>query len=210
MDTLEIDMKKPMEYINDRLGELKGRNSHLVLKRSLKRAVLAYQTVVIKETQKKYILKGKSIKANTDVKPSGDGMIFITIGRSKLITHYDQKSVTKKGRRKTKFKKGDKLYWGVRVMKKSKYKYIPNTFWIPSEQYQGILLRRPEGQTGKTKRSKWSKLFGRKKLKNWLVVAPSVDQIVQNPETLKQAEQRYNIILEKRIDHEIERILQMQ
>ena len=59
---------------------------------------------VKRQTQKKYILKDKSIDDNMRIKPSGNGFFFKTTSRSRLVTHYDYNSVTKKSRRKRSFK----------------------------------------------------------------------------------------------------------
>lgn len=198
---LIIDLDMAREYATQRLGALKKGNVEKVMKRSLKRAVTAYQTVTIKETQKKYILDDKNIKANMDIYASGNGFIFSTKGRSKLIVYYDWGTISKKsGKRKNNFRVGERQYYGARVYKKNKLKHIANSFWRPSkESKRGVLLSRPEGLTGEAAHPEHPK--------NWLVVSPSVDTIVRNSETVEIAEKRAKEILYKRIDHEVDRIL---
>ncbi len=197
---VDIDLNDAREYIAHRLGNLKQGNVEKVLKRSLKRAVTAYQTATIKQTNKKYILKGENIKTNMNIKPSGNGFIFSTISRSKLVVYYDYGTVSAKtGKRKNNFKVGERQYYGARVYKKSSLKHIVNSFWVASNQSKkGVLLSRPEGLKGKKAR----------KVKNWLVVAPAVAKIVANDEVIAISEKRAKEILQKRIDHEIDRILQ--
>ncbi len=199
MADLEIDMREPMAYIDDRLGKLKGKNTYLVLARSLKRAVTAYQTVVIRETQKKYILDNKNIKANMKITAKKNGYQLSTTSRSKLVVYYDWGTVSKKsGKRKNNFRVGERQYYGARVYKKNKLKHIVNSFWVRSKKSErGVLLSRPDGVKGKKARS----------VTNWLVVAPAVAQIVGNEETNLKAKERAMEILEKRIDHEVDRIL---
>ena len=171
MVRLEMDLTQAREQALQRLGELKDENVNKVLKRSLKRATTTYQTSTKRQTQKKYILKDKSIDDNMRIKPSGNGFFFKTTSRSRLVTHYDYNSVTKKSRRKRSFKAGDRLYWGTRVFKKNKLKYLSNSFWVPSKQKEGILLKRPKGITGKN---------SHQKPKNWLVLGPAIGVIVKN------------------------------
>ena len=200
MVRLEMDLTQAREQAIQRLGELKNENINKVLNRSLKRATTTYQTSTKRETQKKYILKDKSIDDNIRIKSSGYGFFFTTTSRSRLVTHYDYNSVTKKSRRKRNFKAGDRLYWGTRVFKKNKLKYLSNSFWVPSKQKEGILLRRPKGLTGKAAHPK-------KKKKNWLVLGPAIGVIVKNQETVDISEKKAKTTLEKRIDHEVDRIL---
>ncbi len=199
---LTIDLTEAREYAVYRLGALKEQNVDNVIKRSLKRAATAYQTATIKETKKTYILNGENIKTNMDIKASGDGFIFSTKGRSKLVVYYDWGTVSKRtGKRKNNFKVGERQYYGARVYKKNKLKHIVNSFWVASRRSQkGVLLSRPEGLTAKAAR----------KVNNWLVVSPSIDTIVRNQKTVEIADKRAKEILEKRIDHEIDRILQMK
>lgn len=195
---LTIDLDMAREYAIQRLGALKKGNVEKVMKRSLKRAAEAYRSSTIKETKKKYILKDKSIKQNMKVETVSEGFLVRTSTWSRLITHYDfGKANTKKGRKKNKSK--NSIYYGARVLKKSKKKYIPNSFWISSEQEKGILLRRPEGLTGKVAHPK--------RLNKWLVLGPAVGEIVKNPETVDISEKRAKEILHKRIDYEVNRIL---
>lgn len=198
MVDLQIDLTEAREQAIQRLGELKNENVNKVLKRSLKRATTTYQASTKRETQKKYILKDKSIDDSMRIKASGNGFFFTTTSRSRLVTHYDYNSVTKKSRRKRSFKASDKLYWGTRVFKKNKLKYLSNSFWVPSKQKEGILLRRPKGIASKA---------SHQKPKNWLVLGPAIGVIVKNEKTVDISEKKAKTILEKRIDHEVDRIL---
>ena len=85
MVRLEMDLTQAREQAIQRLGELKDENVNKVLKRSLKRATTTYQTSTKRQTQKKYILKDKSIDDNMRIKPSGNGFFFKTTSRSRLI-----------------------------------------------------------------------------------------------------------------------------
>ncbi len=199
MVDLQIDLTEAREQAIQRLGELKNENVNKVLKRSLKRATNSYQASTIRETKKKYLLKRESIEKNMYITPSGNGFIFTTSSRSKLITHYDYNSVVKIGGEK---RIGKRQYFKARVFKKSKLTYLSNTFWVKSEADKkgGMLLKRPEGLTGKA-------AHPQKKKKNWLVLGPAVGTIVRNQETVDISEKRANEILKKRIDHEVDRIL---
>lgn len=199
MVRLEMDLTQAREQAIQRLGELKNENINKVLNRSLKRATTTYQTSTKRETQKKYILKDKSIDDNMRIKSSGYGFFFTTTSRSRLVTHYDYNSVVKIGGEK---RIGKRQYFKARVFKKSKLTYLSNTFWVKSEADKkgGMLLKRPEGLTGKA-------AHPQKKKKNWLVLGPAVGTIVRNQETVDISEKRANEILKKRIDHEVDRIL---
>ncbi len=198
MVRLEMDLTQAREQAIQRLGALREGNINKVLKKSLKRATDTYQASTIRETKKRYLLKRESIKKNMHITPSGNGFIFTTLSRSKLITHYDYSSVVKTGGEK---RIGKHQYFKARVFKKSKLTYLPNTFWVKSEADKkgGMLLKRPEGLTGKAAHPK--------KKKNWLVLGPAVGTIVRNQETVDISEKRAKEILKKRIDHEVDRIL---
>ncbi len=199
MVRLEMDLTQAREQAIQRLGALREGNINKVLKRSLKRATDTYQASTIRETKKRYLLKKDSIIKNIRIKSSGNGFIFTTISRSKLITHYDYNSVIKKSGQK---RIGKRQHFKVRVLRKSKLKYLSNTFWVKTKKDKkgGVLLRRPEGLTGKAAHPK-------KKKKNWLVLSPAVAVIVENEKTVDISEKRAKTILEKRIDHEVDRIL---
>lgn len=200
MGFLIIDLEEATKYAKQRLGEMQEGNVNVVLQRSLQRAAQAYRTATIRETKKKYILKDEAIDTNIKIFPLSRGFNVKTTSWSKLVTHYEYTSVTKKGRRKNTFNIGERQHFATRVFKKNKLKYLSTAFWVNSEKDSkgGMLLRRPRGLTGKA---------AHKKPKDWLVLGPAVGIIVQNKKTVDVATKRANEILEKRIDHEVDRIL---
>ncbi len=201
MGLLIIDLEEATKYAKQRLGEMKDGNVDIVLQRSLKRAAEAYRTATIRETKKKYILKDEAIDANIRIFTLSRGFNVKTTSWSKLVTHYEYASVTKKGGRKNSFNIGERQHFATRVFKKNKLKYLSTAFWAKSKVHEGgVLLQRPRGLTGKAAHPK-------KKEKNWLVLGPAVGVIVQNKKTVDVAKKRANEILEKRIDHEVDRIL---
>ncbi len=199
MGLLVIDLEEATKYAKQRLGEMKDGNVDIVLQRSLQRAAQAYRTATIRETKKKYILKDEAIDANIKIFTLSRGFNVKTTSWSKLVTHYEYASVTKKGKRKNSFNIGERQHFATRVFKKNKLKYLSTAFWAQSKVHEGgVLLRRPRGLTGKA---------SHKKPKDWLVLGPAVGVIVQNKKTVDVATKRANEILEKRIDHEVDRIL---
>lgn len=172
---------KDLKKVRKRLGALKYKAPD-VISRAINRAAGNLKSNVVKKTREEYNIKAKTIRATIRVKRStrsSMGAAVISEGNSEPITSYKTKLPSK----------GSDGRIQVSV-KKGNVSELLHAFVI--EQYDGRVHERLTDSRFPLK----------------MVLGPAVPQIMNNPETRTFVEAEAWKMYEKRLTHEINRLLE--
>jgi len=184
MSIIEVNL----EHLNDvenRLGAFKKKTPN-VLSKAINRAAENAKTNMAKLTVQKYIIKNKDVKETIKVIKSNKSNLNALVKSEGKLLGLDKFKINPKSRpqRPPRSQK-------AQVKKSGSLKSILRAFII-TVNGKSIVMQR-EG----VKRLPIKRLFG-----------PAVPEMIGNEETFRELQQKANETLQKRIDHEINRILE--
>lgn len=173
---------KDLKRVQKRLGALKHKAPN-VISNSLNRAITNLRSNVVKKTREEYFIKAKQIRSTMKIKKSNRsslGAMVTSEGNKEPITSY---KVTPK--KPTKIKRHVKV-----AVKKGDPKTLLDAFII--EKYGNQIFKRYSYD-----RFPIEQIYG-----------PAIPQILGNEETREFVEKEAWKTYEKRLDHEINRVLE--
>ena len=185
MSMIEVNLKH-LKHIDSKLGEFKKKTPN-VLARAINRAAANVKTNMSKLTTQKYMIKNKAIKDTITIKKANKSNLGALV---KSKTNNRIPLYKFKINPKTRPKKPPKSY-KAQVRKSGSLKSILGAFVANINGINRLMQRKT------AKNLPIKQLFG-----------PSIPEMVGNKESIRKIQEEANETLKRRIDHEINRILE--
>ncbi|MGB8452734.1 MAG: phage tail protein [Anaerocolumna sp.] len=187
---IEINIDAPdIAYIKARLGQFSKR-AYVVRYRAVNRTLSSTKTDIAKQVNLRYIIKQKTVKDSLKaVKATSRNPTAIIKSKGTPIPLKDfDVSPLKPVKRLKRGGYNPKVYKS-RVLRNTSLKGVPRMFVA-----KGQVMQRPEGATREENNN----------IKNWLKLALSVPQMINNEDVYTKIEKNSMQMLKQRLDHEIE------
>lgn len=186
---IELHIDAPdINDIRARLGELSKR-SGIVLYRAVNRTSSSTNADIVRQATSRYLIKQKTIRDSLKSKKAtvSNPVAFITSKGSPIpLVNFD---ATKRIRKRFKNGKYNPSIYKARVLRNGQLTGVNRMFFA-----KGQLMQRPEGASRKENEN----------VRNWLNLALSVPQMINNKNVYTKIQKNSSEMLKKRVNHEIE------
>ncbi|MDR7318912.1 hypothetical protein [Brevibacillus nitrificans] len=193
---ITIDASK-LQEVEQRLGEFR-KKAPVVLYRAINRAAANLRTNAAKEVRNTYIVKASMVKSTFSISNASSKKLQATVTSRGAALGLEQFKVSPKQPKPAKPPKNLK----VQVRSDTGIKSLLSAF-VASVQGNRV-FERVEGKTSRKKRSdgQWTELPIRR------LFGPPVPIMLENSGVRSTLEEEANKVFERRLDHEIKRVLE--